>query len=211
VRKDRGKRTAKSARFFDVWRRCKQRDDSPEVGICKEERVRNVLDHVLRSEESREGKKLTRSSVVPSYRRLLLLDERSRRPLRVELEDLLHLAHPSHVQLIRQRSPLRSSRSSNEAPMLGRKSQVLHASPVLEEEGIVSTRDEVDDVPRILSELGDGFEGKRSGDGVGGVLDDGSEGSLETRRKSARARFDDDIELHRQREARRERKSRLTS
>lgn len=62
--------------------------------------------------------------------------------------------------------------------MLGRESQVLDAPPVLEEERVVSSRDEVDDVSRVLGEFGDGLEGERSRDGIGRVLDDRREGSL---------------------------------
>ena len=99
-------------------------------------------------------------SVMPRNRALLHLDMTPRRPLRIIPKDLRHLVHPPHIQLCRKIDPGLVVRGhvavgwlADEPTVLGAHTEVFNVAEVLLQERLITTRDDVDDIPRISGEL----------------------------------------------------------
>ena len=112
---------------------------------------------------------------MPRNRALLDLDLAARRALRVVLEDLEHLAHPAHVQLLREVAPPLLARLPYEAPMLRRHPQVRDVPQMLLEELPVAPRDDVHDVARVRRERLERLQRVRRRHRRAGDLHDGRE------------------------------------
>lgn len=76
---------------------------------------------------------------MPGDRSILQLDEASACTLGVVLEDILDLAHPVHVECLRQVRPALFTGLADEAAVLGAEANVLEMTEMLIEEGPISS------------------------------------------------------------------------
>ena len=95
---------------------------------------------------------------MPRDRALLRLDMAARRALRVVLEDLKHLAHPAHVQVLGEVPPDVATRLTDEATVLSTHTEALDVSKVLLQERLVTSRNNVHDILRVRREVSERLE-----------------------------------------------------
>ena len=109
---------------------------------------------------------------MPRDRTLLHFNLTSRRSLGVVLEDLKHLTHPTHIQVLGKVPPSAAPRLTNEPTVLSRHSETLDMSKMLLQERLVTPGDDVHDILRILGETSERLERRLRGNRHARHLDD---------------------------------------
>lgn len=100
--------------------------------------------------------------------------------LHVVPENLLHLAHPAHIQSLGHVDKLVIFGRAHKAAVLCRQAKILDVAPVFLQEIAIAARDEVDDIVGVLGESRDDSASSLGWDGLGGNFDNRGESTLES-------------------------------
>ncbi len=89
---------------------------------------------------------------MPGDRALLDLDVTARRALRIILEHLEYLGHPTHIQALGEVGPFLDAWRANKPAVFSRHAEPVDVSQVLLEECTIAARDDVHQIPRVRGE-----------------------------------------------------------